>query len=59
MATKSAPKNDETKARARYVDQKGQWINTTPASVKKKQSEAWKRLEKSMKGNKSNGKRNK
>ena len=46
MATK---KNDERKAIKRYYDQKGQWINTTPASVKKKQAQAWSDLAASMK----------
>ena len=38
--------DDERKAKARYVDQPGQWIDCTPASVKKKQAKAWKALEK-------------
>lgn len=49
MATKKAPKNDEKKARARYVDQPGQWVDKTPASVKKKQSKEWAKLEQMMK----------
>lgn len=41
MATKrTAPKNDEQKAMQRYVDQPGQWIDTTPASVKRKNAKA-------------------
>ena len=49
MATKKKePKNDEVKARQRYVDQKGQLINTTPASVRKKQAKAWKAFEDSL-----------
>ena len=47
MATKK--KDDERKARARYMDQPGQWTDDTPASVKKKQAGAWKQLEASMK----------
>lgn len=39
-----ARSNDEAKARKRYVDQPGQWIDTTPASVKKRQEKAWKEL---------------
>ena len=47
--TKKTNKNDERKARARYIDQPGQWIDTTPAGVKKKQSKEWKKLETMMK----------
>ena len=39
-----ARKNDEVKARKRFVDQPGQWVDTTPASVKKRQEKAWKEL---------------
>ena len=39
---------DEKKGRKRYVDQVGQVTNTTPLSVRKKQQEAWKRLERSL-----------
>lgn len=39
-----AGKSNETKARQRYVDQPGQWVDTTPASVKKRQENAWKEL---------------
>lgn len=39
-----ARSNDEAKARKRYVDQPGQWVDTTPASVKKRQEKAWKEL---------------
>lgn len=38
-------KNDAAKARQRFVDQPGQWVDTTPASVKKRQEKAWKELE--------------
>ncbi len=48
MAT-TKNKNDATKARKRYVDQPGQWVDTTPASVKKKNAKAWKALEASLK----------
>ena len=38
--------NDDTKkARERFVDQPGQWRNTTPASVRKKQEKGWAELE--------------
>lgn len=39
-----ARKNDEVKARQRFVDQPGQWVDTTPASVKKRQEKAWQEL---------------
>lgn len=42
-------KNDERKARSRYVDQKGQWTNQTPSSVKKKQAKEWGKLETMLK----------
>ena len=43
-----ARKNDDAKARQRFVDQPGQWVDTTPASVKKRQEKAWKELIASM-----------
>lgn len=43
-----AKKNDNAKARQRFVDQPGQWVDTTPASVKKRQEKAWKELEAMM-----------
>ena len=47
------PKNDdERKARARYVDQPGQRVDTTPASVKKKQEKAWQQFQKLVKDGK-------
>ena len=51
MATKktSNKSNDERKARARYVDQPGQWQDTTSASVKKKRAAGLKALSDSMK----------
>ena len=42
-------KDDERKGRARFVDQRGQWKNTTPASTKKKQAKEWDKLATSMK----------
>ena len=39
-----ARKNDEVKARQRFVDQPGQWRDVTPASVKKRQEKAWQEL---------------
>ena len=36
------PKNDSnSKAIKRYVDQPGQWRDTTPKSVKQRQEKAW------------------
>ena len=46
-----ARKNDDAKARQRFVDQPGQWVDTTPASVKKRQEKAWKELLASMEKN--------
>lgn len=43
---------DERKALMRYADQPGQWVDTTPASVKKQQDKAWKELEKMAKADK-------
>ena len=40
----SRKNDDERKARARYIDQPGQWVDVTPASVKKKQDKAWEKL---------------
>ena len=42
------PKADEKKARVRYVDQKGQWKDKTPAATKKKQAKEWATLENSL-----------
>lgn len=41
---KDKQREDERKARARYIDQPGQWIDTTPENVKKKQEKAWAKL---------------
>ena len=53
MATKTRKKTsaaeDAKKGAARFVDQKGQWICTTPASVRKRQAKDWKELEAMMK----------
>lgn len=59
MATKTNKnKNDDRKARGRFMDQPGQWVDKTPSSVKKRRTKALAALEKSMKsGGKSNGKR--
>lgn len=46
--TKKAEKQDEIKAQKRYVDQPGQWIDTTPKAVKARQDKALKALKTSM-----------
>lgn len=46
--TKNKNKNDERKAKGRYMDQPGQWVDKTPASVKKKRAKAFSALAKSM-----------
>lgn len=43
-----AKRDDAQKARARFVDQPGQWKDTTPKSVKQKQEKAWADLFASM-----------
>ena len=53
MATKKSKNaNDERKAKGRFMDQPGQWVNKTPKSVMKKRSQAMAALEKSMKSKK-------
>lgn len=53
MATKAgrarADARDEVKAQQRFFDQPGQWISTTPASVKKRQQVELKKLQAMMK----------
>ena len=39
---------DERLASLRFVDQPGQWVNTTPPDVKKRQEKAWEKLAKMM-----------
>ena len=39
---------DERLASLRFVDQPGQWVNTTPPDVKKRQEKAWAKLAKMM-----------
>jgi len=51
-------KSDDRKARGRFVDQPGQWVNKTSKSTMKKRDKAFAALEKSLKsGGKTNGKR--
>ena len=49
MATEKKKAEDARKAKERFVDQPGQWIDKTPASVKRKRANALKKLAKSMK----------
>lgn len=49
MATKSKNSADARKAKGRFMDQPGQWVDKTPASVKKRRAKALAALEKSMK----------
>lgn len=37
---------DARKAKARFMDQPGQWEDVTPASTRKKQQKAWREYEK-------------
>lgn len=37
---------DARKAKARFMDQPGQWEDATPASTRKKQQKAWAEYEK-------------
>ena len=54
MATKKkyGAAADERKARGRFMDQPGQWVNKTPKSVKKRRDAEFKKLEKMMKTSK-------
>jgi hypothetical protein len=54
MATKKAQTADQKKrdsqdtrkAKARFMDQPGQWEDVTPKATRKKQDKAWKEYEK-------------
>ena len=48
MATKSKNASDARKAKGRFMDQPGQWVDKTPASVKKRRSKALAELSRSM-----------
>lgn len=48
MAT-NKNKNDARKAKGRFMDQPGQWVDKTSASTKKKRASAFSALAKSMK----------
>ncbi len=41
-------REDEEKAALRFVDQPGQWVDTTPPEVKKRQQKAWEELFREM-----------
>ena len=43
-ARKRAEQLDERRARQRYVDQPGQWVDTTPPEVKKRREAGVKKL---------------
>ena len=47
MATKNT--SDNRKAKGRFMDQPGQWVNKTPKSTMKRRAKAFTALEKSMK----------
>lgn len=47
--SKAKDRREEEKARQRYVDQPGQWVDETPKAVKARQDKALKALMESMK----------
>ena len=47
--SKEADTRDARKAQQRYVDQPGQWIDTTPKALKARQDKGLKALAESMK----------
>lgn len=47
-ARKISSRNDAKKGEARFTDQVGQWKNTTPAAVRRRQAKDWKKLEEMM-----------
>ncbi len=51
-ATANKQTEDERKAAKRYVDQPGQWVDTTPADVKTRQAKEWKKLDQMLKASK-------
>lgn len=52
-AKKTTATADARKGQARFIDQPGQWVSKTPASVKKRQTKEWAGLAASLKkGNK-------
>ena len=57
MAKANSSSEDTRKGRGRFVDQPGQWIDTTPKSVKAKQAKAWERLAKMLDDEKKQGKK--
>ncbi|MBQ7372880.1 MAG: hypothetical protein IJW67_13560 [Blautia sp.] len=47
--TKEMEKNDTRKAQQRYMDQPGQWVDTTPKAVKERRDKELKALGESLK----------
>lgn len=47
--SKEVDKRDTRKAQQRYVDQPGQWMDTTPKALKARQDKGFKALAASMK----------
>lgn len=45
---KSKNANDDRKARGRFMDQPGQWVDKTPVNVKKRRNKALAELSRSM-----------
>lgn len=46
--SKEMDQRDTQKARQRYIDQPGQWIDTTPKALKERQDKGFKSLAASM-----------
>ena len=61
MAGKTKNTNDDRKAKGRFMDQPGQWVNKTPKSVMKRRSKGLAELAKELNGGKTKttGKRGK
>ena len=55
--SKANDRREEIKARQRYVDQPGQWVDETPKAVKARQDKALKALMASMKKSESKKKK--
>lgn len=51
-ASASKQADDERKSAKRYLDQPGQWVDTTPADVKARQAKEWKKLDQMLKSSK-------
>lgn len=49
MATRrQEPKNEDRKAQERFMDQPGQWVNTTPPEVQKRLDANWEKFVQSL-----------